>query len=169
MVSHFRSVISHVQLQFSEVNLTLPLQGTCYVWSLSSGVGTSLITLTPPVKKNAQKRYVHLSVDSVQTPGKSHVYILTCICTYMVSLFRNVISHAQFPGVTFRNVICHCNFCKYDDVAPWCKAVCMLIPSSTSEKHCAHVHVMIYWNQTETSDRVNRSVLLLAQLFMVDM
>ena len=55
MVSHFRNVISNVQ--FSEVSLTLPLQGTCYVWSLSSGVGTSLITLTPQVKKNTHKRY----------------------------------------------------------------------------------------------------------------
>ena len=58
MVSHFRNVISHVQ--FSEVSLTLPLQGTCYVWSLSSGVGTSLITLTPQVKNSTHKSYVHL-------------------------------------------------------------------------------------------------------------
>ena len=44
-------------------------------------------------------------------------------------------SHAQFPGVTFRNVICHSNFRKYDDVTPWCEALMyMHIPSSTSGK-----------------------------------
>ena len=33
------------------------LQGICYVWSLSSGVGTSPITLTPRVKKHAHTRH----------------------------------------------------------------------------------------------------------------
>ena len=75
------------------------------VESLQWSERTSLITLTPQVKKNGHKRYMHLSVDSVQTPpGKSHVYILTCISTYMMSHFRNVISHG--------------NFYKYDDVTP---------------------------------------------------
>ena len=37
-----------------------------------------------------------------------------CLRMYVVSHFRNVISHAQFTGVTFRNVIYHGNFHKYD-------------------------------------------------------
>ena len=32
-------------------------QGICYVWSLSSGVGTSPITLSPRVKKHAHTRH----------------------------------------------------------------------------------------------------------------
>ena len=35
--------------------------------------------------------------------------------TYVVSHLRNEISHAQFPGVTFRDVVCY----KYDYVDTW--------------------------------------------------
>ena len=53
-----------------------------------------------------------------------------CVRTYVVSCFRNVISHAEFPGVTFRNVICHGNFCKYDARHPWREVLmCMYNPS----------------------------------------
>ena len=57
---------------------------------------------------------------------------------YMVSCFRNVISHAQFPGVMFRNVIYHGNFSKYDAKRPWRKALMHMHISnlcSTSENY----------------------------------
>ena len=34
--------------------------------------------------------------------------------------------HTQFPGVTFRNVICHINFCKYDALMRMCIPIYIL-------------------------------------------
>ena len=55
---------------------------------------------------------------------------------YVVS---NVISHTQFPGVTFRNVICHSNFHKYDTKHYMAQdKMCMCIPRVYEKSHNKH-------------------------------
>ena len=53
------SVFHYLHVHVNAQHLLLPTvqQGICYVWSLSSGVGTSPITLTPRVKKHAHTRH----------------------------------------------------------------------------------------------------------------
>ena len=63
---------------------------------------------------NRNMLLVELMLSEVANPGP---HLSQCVRTYVVSHFRNVISHAQLTGLTFRNVIYHGNFHKYDSMA----------------------------------------------------